>query len=41
MCFDYEIIFLENRGILKEGWVIRALRAVGLEEQKRSFLVGV
>lgn len=36
MCFDYEIIFLENRGILKEGWVIRVWNGIFLKEQKCS-----
>jgi hypothetical protein len=41
MCFDYEIVFLENRGIFISGWVIRARGGIFLEEQKCSLLTEV
>jgi len=36
-CFDYEINFWENRGILESGWVIRARDGIIFKEQKCSF----
>jgi len=38
MCFDYEIVFLENRGIFISGWVIRVREGIFLEEQKCSLI---
>jgi len=37
MCFDYEIVFLENRGILVGCWFIRVRDGIFLKEQKCSF----